>query len=734
MKQNHPAIAALLGLVALLAACRPGPDAPKVVERPWIEALAAGTFVPVSWLDIADNEARRVADGRRFDAGTTWMLRDGWAAPEPWGAWALGERATADLIVRTVEARDLLIDARLPLVDPPLAQTISVSINDVSLGGFTVGAELETHRLAVPADALRIGTNRVELRFAEALTPSDDERRALAAAVARLGLVAPGAPPPAYEQPPVKADAARDTLYLLRPGSWVVPVIPPSAGARLRFELRVPEGAELAATLLDFAGTPHPSGAWQADGPVDLPLDVLAGREGVLRLDVDLPSDARVSIRSPRVLFDEVADRSSEPEAVRPPRRPDILMIVLDAARADRFGVYGDPRDVTPVLDALAAESLVFEDVLADCPYTLCSSPSFTAGLSFPQHGVVEKGHRLAPKVTTLAEVLQADGYHTVAYTANPNNAVATGAEQGFDEFYEVWLYRSGRMRTHPAPLSMAIAERIEDGFEDKPVFLLAHFVPPHEPYDPDPEHDLFGDPDYDGTIDGSVQQTRDVFFGRREVDEADVAELSALYDGNLRQADHWLTSIFDAQKATGRWDETIVVVTSDHGEAFGEHGAFGHNTTLYREMMHVPLIFRLPRTRTAPDADLASLASLSSVVPTVLDAIGLAPPAEITAPSLLAPRRPAVVVQRTSSPRAKVQGLATARFRVAIRNGQIAELFDRVADPYETENLAMDRPYLFAGLVARLERQLHLPSPFAAEKGELSAEDEEMLRSLGYL
>ena len=414
------------------------------------------------------------------------------------------------------------------------------------------------------------------------------------------------------------------------------------------------------------------------------------------------------------------------------PSHPDILLIILDAARAQQFGFAGYPRDTTPNLDRLAETSLVFERAFSECPNTACSIPNLITGVPFQNVGTVFKGKRISDDLTTLAEYLGPLGYRTVGFSANPNNSEARNSHQGFDRFERLWGAHN------QADLAR---EEIAQQPANEPLFLQLHFLPPHQPYQPRPEFDIFSDPDYQGPVKPQMSLRR-YSDGYLTFTPEDVEQLRALYDGNLRMADDAIESVFAALRDAGRWDNALVVVTSDHGEAFGEHGAFSHNRTLFDEMLHVPFVLRLPGDERPEGVSTGARVALSDVVPTILGYLGLPPQPEVLGvdllgadPELLASR---VLFHRTFHRQRSQLGARGPRFYALTgRNARWPLLFDQVDDPEQLTDLAAARPALFAGLALGLRDFIafsELRMPRDAGDVELSSEEIETLRALGYV
>jgi arylsulfatase A-like enzyme len=191
--------------------------------------------------------------------------------------------------------------------------------------------------------------------------------------------------------------------------------------------------------------------------------------------------------------------------------------------------------------------------------------------------------------------------------------------------------------------------------------------------------------------------------------------------------------------KQAGIYDDALVIVTADHGEAFLEHGRVGHNSTIYGEMLRVPLLVKLPsawRAR-AEGVDVERLVTLADVPATILRLLAIAPPAHVRSSSLLA-RSPAarLIFLRSSQSDAPVLGVRTSRFKALTQAGAPPEIYDVLRDPSEKVNLIVENPVLHAGLSLILARAIREPSELraGAREGEIAEKDKAMLRALGYL
>jgi choline-sulfatase len=293
-------------------------------------------------------------------------------------------------------------------------------------------------------------------------------------------------------------------------------------------------------------------------------------------------------------------------------RRPNILLITLDTTRADRMGFLGSTRGLTPSLDALARESIVFTRAYAQAPITTVSHATILTGTFPPFHRVNDFGAPLPASVPYLSDLLHQHGYRTAAFVGSlildPRNGTAPGFDRGFDVYDAGYrLRRPGEDRYHTLErrgdevlaraLTWLASERAG------PFFLWVHFYDPHDPYDPPADLKL--------------------------------RFASAPYDGEIASIDRLAGKLLDTLRAASVLDQSVIVVCADHGEALGDHGEDTHGLFLYDATLHVPLVVRLPGRRGA-GARVDSRVRLADVAPTILEAIGVPPPAAVQGESLL--------------------------------------------------------------------------------------------------
>jgi len=431
-----------------------------------------------------------------------------------------------------------------------------------------------------------------------------------------------------------------------------------------------------------------------------------------------------------------------------------VVLIVIDTLRADHVGAYGSTLGLTPVLDAVAARGVVFENAVAPSSWTRSSVAALFTSRHPSSIGVLGREDAIDPEVVTLAEVLRDQGrFETLGVNTNRNAGRTFGFAQGFDrwEVPDVLAGYPGDFRLHVAEGVTRMALRFLDERAGRGPFLLyLLYVDPHDPYLPHPE--LMG-AEPPGRFDGSRRQlARMDATPPRRLTADDRARIRHLYAGDVKYCDLWIGELLRGLEERGLRDEVLLIVTADHGEGLWDHGHRAHGRDLYEEMLHVPLIIDAPA---AHDGDsprrVAQPVSLLDVAPTILAGYGIAPPAAFQgadlAPLARGERRP----RRFDYVYAELD--LDGRSREALRHhdrklirnrrppngpGEF-ELYDLAADPHEKNDLAPARPPVLAELrrnLASVSAQV-LAQAAASERVPLAALDRETLdalRALGYI
>lgn len=426
-----------------------------------------------------------------------------------------------------------------------------------------------------------------------------------------------------------------------------------------------------------------------------------------------------VACRGPSRLAQELAELEGAPA---PPAT--IILISIDTLRADHLGVYGYPLPTSPELDELARDAVVFEDCRAQSSATLTSHASLMTSRLPRHHGAsYDRSLALASGLSTLAAVLRSAGYRTAAVTGGGQLDPMFGLGHGFERY----VVANSKKLARALPRALRWLRRNDRD----PVFLFLHTYEVHHPYQAPKLLPLF-ETDYQGTLPAttSVELLEEINRGERTLDAADLAHIIHTYDASIRSMDRALGMLFDRLRNMGRYDDALIVVTSDHGEEFGEHGMVGwHSHTLHRELLRVPLLLKLPRSL-GGGARIETPVRSIDIAPTILAAVGIDPPSSFAGLNLL--EKPERIEQQPA-----VSELDTAADVSSVSLGQWklydGDLYDLEADPWEQSPLEghSTRRHELEELAAELLNE------FAARIGapaELTDETLEQLEALGYV
>jgi arylsulfatase len=317
-----------------------------------------------------------------------------------------------------------------------------------------------------------------------------------------------------------------------------------------------------------------------------------------------------------------------------PPSVPqNVLLIVADTLRADHLGCYGFARPTSPRIDALASEGVLFSDFNTVVPATLPSFSSLLTSRHVKDHRACRNGFPLEEKFPLLSEAFRDGGFQTAAFIASYCVSAAFGVARGFDHFDEEFDIDTGlpnnRLIRKAEGVSDAFISWLESRDGEKPFFAMVHYFDPHWPYDqPEPFRERFAPRGVDPRTGGiqAVLDTRAYLeTGGAPTDLC--RTLHGLYCGEIAYMDQQIGRVLDALAAAGIDEETLVVVTADHGETFWEHGDyFDHGLYVYDTNVRIPLIFRWPGGVDAGRCEDVSLCNID-LGPTLLEMAGLTVP-----------------------------------------------------------------------------------------------------------
>jgi arylsulfatase len=417
-----------------------------------------------------------------------------------------------------------------------------------------------------------------------------------------------------------------------------------------------------------------------------------------------------------------------------PPGPPGALLVVLDAAGARHLSAYGNARPTSPRVDRLAGEGTLFERAYAQASWTLPSTASLLTGRYPPRR----RQDRLVVSGETLATRLHAAGVATAAFSENPLVTKELGFAAGFDEFREYFPKRlhDERPRDYPRVASDAT---VDDAIawlgahRGDPFFVYVHLLPPHCPYPAPPPFGARFDPDYDGDLRGVPDTLLRINDRALDVTPRDLEHLRLEYEENLAFADHQVGRLLDAVEALGLRARTLVVVTADHGEAFGEHGAMLHTTNLHDELLHVPLVVRFPQGTPTTPRRWPGLVELRDVSATIARRFALpAPPGLLE--TVRGTWRPRAFARAWTADGERTLGaVTTARHKLLVdRRTRRLELYDLLRDPGERVDVAARERAVAVRLVRALRRGEG--GTFGRRARPLDPATVDRLRALGYV
>jgi arylsulfatase A-like enzyme len=322
-------------------------------------------------------------------------------------------------------------------------------------------------------------------------------------------------------------------------------------------------------------------------------------------------------------------------------RNANVLVITIDTLRADYLSCYGYPRPTSPRIDDFASGAALFEKTLCQVPETLPSHASIFTGLYPRTHKAISHESIVAPEVVTLAEVLKDHGYATGAMISSHVLDAKYGLDQGFDTYVPIHYAASERERNemiqHEQDLTTETALKWIDAHKRSKFFLWIHWFHPHRPYDPPPRYKLAFAGEYAGPAAADQNDfAMRVWRDRIAVAPEDISYMRGLYAGEVAFTDEQVGRVLDELSKLGLLDNTIVVITSDHGEILYEHEYyFGHDIAVYDECTMVPLIVRIPGIGT-PGKRVPGLVQSIDIFPTVLEALSIKPPRPVEGKSLV--------------------------------------------------------------------------------------------------
>lgn len=425
-------------------------------------------------------------------------------------------------------------------------------------------------------------------------------------------------------------------------------------------------------------------------------------------------------------------------------KQPNIVLISIDTLRADHLGCYGYPRPTSPIIDKFASGGVLFEDLMATSPWTLPSHGSMLMGLYPNRHGLKSYESALAKDIRTLADILKENGYSTTAVINSHCLSHRYGLNRGFDDFTYL---REVLDQRAPSGVGIEGIKRLET-YGSKPFFLFLHFFDVHSDYCSLPFYEKQFINPYKGNANGTTSQLIRFCLGEIKFDEAGINHLIDLYDASIRQMDDVIGNLLRFLKVKKLLDRSLVIITSDHGEEFMEHGGVLHSQTQYQEVLRIPLIMcgpDIPKSKRIEEA-----VSLVDIMPTILSYAGINASDSLDgfdvtcllqANSSKLPSR--YIFAEANKPTGPDQREELIDNKLAVRNPRYKlqynkltkdmQLYDLQNDPMEKTNVLSEHTQLANLMLEKLKSFMEVGTA-GTPLPPLSSEEVKRLQSLGYL
>jgi len=462
----------------------------------------------------------------------------------------------------------------------------------------------------------------------------------------------------------------------------------------------------------------------------------------VVRFDIHA-SKADVHLLQPSIVTEEAPKNQNTQNRI-----DNVVLVLIDTVRADKLHPINPRTHVrTPGLNAYVSNVVVLDNARSQENWTKPSVATLLSSLMPWEHNTVTGDAVLPRSVQILPELLRKKGFHTGAFIANGYVSDKFGFKQGWSTYRN--YIREGR-RTPAQYVAADVLKWLENRPQDKPFFLYVHTIDPHVPYKPPRKFlEMYDDRPYGGVVDfrRTASLLEKIKVGSLRLKTRDKERLEALYDAEITYHDIHLASILQELDRQGLADNTMVVITSDHGEEFWDHGSVGHGHSVFDELLHVPLIIRIPGL-TKNGTHITDAVGLVDVMPTILDALGYPIPEELAGHSLM----PLIRDEDRGAPRISVAGfmqgwrtLNVGRYKLIHRTASQMTLYDLNSDPDEKHDIAEQQPvtlrYLRGLLGLALESTSNTaqdkqrkPTSHTRQKTFIDPKTKAQLRALGYV
>jgi arylsulfatase A-like enzyme len=419
---------------------------------------------------------------------------------------------------------------------------------------------------------------------------------------------------------------------------------------------------------------------------------------------------------------------------------PNIILIIVDTLRADHLGSYGYGRNTTPNMDRLSSNSILFKNAISHAPWTEPSIGSILTSQYPSVLGIKQDPVVISNKFITLAELLKENGYKTKGIISGTYVSSKLGFDQGFD-FYNEDHAKEDENTHIVSPFLVKKAVSFLEKNRDNKFFLFIHDFDPHYNYIQHQKYNYY--PDYNGSF-YSNQDIKELWKKAPYMKKNDISYIKALYDSEISFTDEFINRLLENLKGLGLYENTLIVLTADHGEEFLERGDYwiGHTKKLYKEQLHVPLMIKLPWSNKGKVIE--DYIGLIDLMPTIADLAGLRIPEayEYDGKSIELDREKRLknspIISETSR-QAEMQSVTWKQWKF-IHNLEtgMKELYNLKKDPTELKNIISDNEKILKEMEAILREwndyTKKKTSDADFQKPAFQKDQIERLKSLGYI
>lgn len=667
---------------------------------------------------------------------------EGWYPPEENIRWAKDKKST--LMFNAAQTKDLKLEMECRSIKPKNSkkQKINIFLNSKPVQTIKPDSLFNVYRISLPDKWIKIGKNTLTFKYELAERPSEfldtEDHRLLSAAFKYFKFLSQETETSKSLKPLLPK---KDGEIIHFPGSAFIFYAKVSGKEELKAGLsRLPKNMN-AHLRISSDNSPHKHLVFKKKGLKIISLKNFPNQ--YVKMAFSLENKKKQSVPSENFAVWSKIEISKPIKKMGPhskltelnnklgSKKLDVVYIVFDAFHAKHSSLYGYHRNTTPFLKKIGEQGIVFQNFYANSPYTLASTGTLFTSRYPHEHGLVEKDTHINSNLPKLQNILSTHSISSFLITGQPWFSKGWGLSEGFTKLF----YNPYQMI-----FLEALSSIYSNSSKDKPKFIYIHLHPPHAPYLPPEEFRVFPKPENISFL-PTPQNFRKIESGEIKATDDLLDYIESMYDANVLYADSLAQSIYDFFKENDLLDQTILIFTSDHGDACRmQHGKLGHNTTLFQEMIHIPFFMVFPEKLDLGPRQPQIPASVLDAPSTILNLFGIPEDYGFKGKSLLpfifSPElKDSQVFLENFSGNRHQKGIIELPYKF-IFSPKEEWLFDLQNDYLEKTNLLSGMP-VAAGYFRQLIKDYSIGQKLESEKIDLEKIDKETrerLKSLGYI